>query len=358
MMGTMRACIACSLIVLLPEKIMYKNWQHILHKAWYQGHPLLHLLRPFAGLFACLVALRRFCYHQRLKSVTHFPVPVIVVGNITFGGTGKTPLVVWLADFLLKAGYQPGLVSRGYGGRSAEYPLVVTPQSDPSMVGDEAVLLAGRTKCPMVVAPCRVTAVTKLLRDYACDIVISDDGLQHYALGRAIEIAVIDGERRLGNGWCLPAGPLRESQGRLQKVDWVVTNGRPAWGEYGMQLVPSVLRHVADPEKTLPLSEIIDKTIHAVAGIGHPQRFFQTLRELGLNIIEHPFPDHYRFKRDDILYGDDALVIMTEKDAVKCRAWATPQHWYLPVEAVLEPKFTEVLLEKLREISAKKKHLA
>lgn len=319
-----------------------------LTRFWYTKNILSKCLIPFSWCYRAIISARRFGYSRGFKKTTHFNVPVIVVGNVTVGGTGKTPLVIWLANFLLQQGFKPGIVSRGYGGHAAVYPCRVDLNADPLMVGDEALLLARQSNCPVVIAPDRVAAVQKLLHDNYCDVVISDDGLQHYALGRDIEIVVLDGERRLGNGLSLPAGPLREPAQRLTEVDFVVTNGTAQSNEYAMRLVPGLLHRVAQLTATSAVTQFKDQIIHAVAGIGNPTRFFNLLREQGLQIIEHPFPDHHQFKLEDLNYGTDAIIIMTEKDAVKCTQFATQNYWYLPVQAELDMQFEKKFLDKLK----------
>ena len=223
-------------------------------------------------------------------------------------------------------------------------------------MGDEPVLIARRAACPVVVAPQRVAAARRLIADYACDVVVCDDGLQHYALRRDAEIAVIDGERRLGNGRCLPAGPLRETAARLRSVDLTVVNGAASSGECRMRLSGSVAQVLAGPPRERDLGEWRGSTVHAVAGIGNPGRFFAHLREQGLNIVEHPFPDHHRFQAEDLHFGDDLPVIMTEKDAVKCRSFAGPLHWYIPVSARIDSdcqqRLQRLLMNILRRYSA------
>lgn len=302
---------------------------------WYKKNFLSYLLWPLSLPYRFIVFIRRQMYRFGVKKTTHFSVPVIVVGNITVGGTGKTPLVIALAEQLKQDGWRPGLVSRGYGGSGGRTPKAVFPSSDPARVGDEAVLLAQKTQCPLFVCRDRVAAVAALLRQQDCNIVISDDGLQHLALGRDVEIAVMDGERRLGNGFCLPAGPLREPAGRLKTVNFVVCNGNARAGEYEMRLIPGDIYQIIHPDRRLMAHDMKNRTVHAVAGIGHPQRFFNTLRTLGFHLIEHPFPDHHRFQKKDITFEADALIIMTEKDAVKCRTFSDARHWCLPVQASL-----------------------
>lgn len=319
-----------------------------LSKLWYQKNLLSYLLTPFSGAYRLILALKNLSYRQGWKKITQFPVPVIVVGNITVGGVGKTPLIISLARFLSANGYKPGIVSRGYGGRATHFPQHVDGHSDPLLVGDEPVLIARKTGCPVVVDPDRVTAVTTLLTQYDCDIVLSDDGLQHTAMGRDIEIIVIDGVRRFGNGFCLPAGPLREPLTRLNTVDFLVTRGNPQPGEYAMTFVPGDIYRLTNPQQIL--TTIPTQPIHAVAGIGHPQIFFEQLRHLGFHVIEHAFKDHHIFRAKDIDFGRDALVVMTEKDAVKCQTFADDRHWCLPVLANCD-SMSRLLLQKLAIVS-------
>lgn len=310
---------------------------------WYNNSPVSLFLLPLSWLFCAIAILRRWLYGLGVLSSHTLPVPVIVVGNISVGGTGKTPLVTWLVAHLKAQGYQPGIVSRGYGGQATHWPQQVRPDSDPRMVGDEAILLSRRCDCPMSVGPDRVAAAKALLEYTDCDIIVSDDGMQHYALGRDIEIAVVDGVRRFGNGHCLPAGPLREPKSRLKSVDMVITNGVAGVREYCMKLVPDSLWKLASPKEHKPLSAFRGKTVHAVAGIGNPQRFFDQLTENGITVLEHPFPDHHPYSRDDICFADDLPVLMTEKDAVKCLDYAQSHHWCVPVQAQVDERFVLVL---------------
>jgi len=321
---------------------------------WYGSHPLSIVLLPLSGLFRLVVAARRYAYKAGVLRSHKLPVPLIVVGNITVGGTGKTPLVIWLVESLRASGYRPGVVSRGYGGNAASWPQPVTAASDPAMVGDEPVLIARRTACPVAVAPRRVAAAHALITDYGCDVIVCDDGLQHYALQRDVEIAVIDAERRLGNGHCLPAGPLRESAARLRSVDITVVNGEALPGECRMQLDGTVAQSLADSQIKRDLGEWRGASVHGVAGIGNPGRFFAHLRGQGLKVVEHPFPDHHSFQADDLHFGDDLAVIMTEKDAVKCRGFAGSQHWYVPVTARLDDDCQQRLQRILHNIAAAK----
>ncbi len=317
---------------------------------WYKDPFIGAWLSPLSFLFLDFARFRRFLYHINIKKSRKLPVPVVVVGNITVGGTGKTPLCIYLANLLEKNGYRVGIISLGYGGNNTT-PQFVTLQSNPLEVGDEAILLVKKTQCPVVVAPSRFEAGEFLLKHHSCDIVLSDDGLQHYALKRDIEIAVIDGERRFGNGYCLPAGPLREPIERLNEVNFVVVNGKNStetpWTEWEMSLQGDVaINLVTGEEKKLSEFKMLD--CHAVAGIGHPERFFKQLEKAGLRCVNHGFPDHYVFKASDLDFKSDT-ILMTEKDAVKCQNFATIQHWYVPVSTELNPRFDAQFLRLLQK---------
>ena len=314
---------------------------------WYTRSSWLVLLTPLSLLFRLIVSLRRLAYRLGIRRSTRVSLPVIIVGNITVGGTGKTPLVAWLARYLRGKGYKPGIISRGYGGQASSWPQQVRPDSDPAVVGDEAVLLATKTGCPMAVAPDRVAAANALINHSDCDVIISDDGLQHYALQRDIEIAVIDGVRRFGSGFLLPAGPLREPAGRLQEVDLVVVNGLGKGEEHPMRMLPGDVRNLLNPGKVCVIDEFRSQTVHAVAGIGNPERFFRSLQDAGLQVESHSFPDHYRYRPGDIRFGDGRPVFMTEKDAVKCRHFAAENDWYVPVEVRMSDEFCASLDEIL-----------
>lgn len=314
---------------------------------WQQQSPLLLLLWPISVLFGALSRARRGLYRWGLLPSYHPGVPVVVVGNISVGGSGKTPLVVWICERLSAQGYSPGIISRGYGGQSKQWPQVVTADSDAALVGDETVLLARRTGCPLVAAPDRVAAAMQLQQQFDVDCIISDDGMQHYRLQRDIEIAVIDGERRLGNGMLLPAGPLREAPRRLQEVDWVISNGKALAGEIPMSLVATEMVHLVTGERQ-SLSDWQGRQCHAVAGIGHPQRFFVMLQSLGLDPIPHPFPDHHPYTPKELAFADRLPIVMTEKDAVKCTPFANERIWYIPVTAQL-PKVLDCELTQLIE---------
>jgi len=317
---------------------------------WYrpQRSATAIFLLPFSWLFGAIVWFRRFCYRINLKKSYRFPVPIIVVGNLSVGGTGKTPFVLWLVHLLKRNGFKPGIVSRGVGGQKQQYPRWVSATDNPSEVGDEAVMLAKRSDCPLVICIDRVAAVRTLLQKSGCDIIVSDDGLQHYALHRDIEIVVIDGERGLGNQCLLPAGPLRELPSRLKKVNFIVRQGGSALPtEFTMQLQGEEAVSLINEQLKKPLTDFSNQRIHAVAAIGNPKRFFDSLKKYHLNIIEHSFPDHYLFKKEDLHFDDDLPILMTEKDAVKCKTFALSNYWYVPVDAEIESHLSSALLAKL-----------
>ncbi|HEV2213602.1 MAG TPA: tetraacyldisaccharide 4'-kinase [Gammaproteobacteria bacterium] len=307
-------------------------------RRWYSSRPVW-LLIPLAAVFGALAALRRFAYRSTLLGTASLPVPVLVVGNITVGGTGKTPFVLWLAEALLEQGRRPGIVTRGYGGQAQRWPQVVDAGSEASVVGDEAVLLASRSGLPVAAGPDRVAAARLLLEKHSADIIISDDGLQHYRLARVLEIALLDAERGLGNGWLLPAGPLREPSGRLNSVDIVVlkqsADAAFSWPRaVGMKLALEEAVNLADGRR-LPLKQFAGTRVHALAAIGHPQQFFAGLRGAGIEVLPHALPDHALPSRLDLQPGDGLPVFMTEKDAVKCRHTGLKDLWYVPARAVI-----------------------
>jgi tetraacyldisaccharide 4'-kinase len=303
---------------------------------WLHRGPRVWALLPLTGLFRALVALRRGAFALGLRRVVRLPVPVIVIGNILVGGTGKTPLVLWTVLRLRSLGRRPGIVLRGYGGESRDWPRRVGPDADARALGDEPVLLARRSGCPVAAGPDRVAAARLLLADGECDVIVADDGLQHYRLGRDAEIAVIDAARGLGNGHCLPAGPLREPPSRLRGCDLVVASGGPhplAACHFSLRMTAA--RPLVGDAAECPLGDFAGEPVHAIAGIGRPERFFEALRALGLAVIAHPFPDHHCFAPDDIRFDDRLPVLMTEKDAVKCTPIADRRHWLVPAEAQL-----------------------
>jgi len=316
---------------------------------WYAPNPFGALLAPAGWLVALFTMLRHGAYRAGLRRSWRVGCPVVVVGNLSAGGTGKTPLVVAIAKLLTGRGLRVGIVCRGYRGAASRWPRTIRPDSDPDRVGDEAVLLARRTGVPVAAGPNRIAAARILFRRSKCDVILSDDGLQHLRLARDMEIVVVDGVRRHGNGRCMPAGPLREPPGRLASVDLVVVNGAGRPGELEMQLVAGDAVNLADASLTRPLDSFRGAPAHAVCAIGHQERFFRTLEDHGLTIVRHPFPDHHPFREEETRFPDGAPVLMTEKDAVKCERFPDPRHWYVPVDAVLSSTLEARLLSILRE---------
>lgn len=319
---------------------------------WYRLSWLSIALLPAAVVFRMVSALRRMAFRAGLFRSEHAGVPVIVVGNITAGGTGKTPLVIWLCAFLREQGLRPGIVSRGYGGEGTIRNVRV--DSNPAAVGDEPALLASRTGCPVWVGYDRVAAVRALLSAHPdCNLIISDDGLQHYRLRRDFEIAVMDAARGLGNGLPIPSGPLREPASRLDEVDAIVLNGaNPLTAEdpkrFGMSLEGAVFRNLLNPDVTQDTAAFQGKRVHALAGIGNPTRFFQHLQHLGMSFTAHPFPDHYAFAASDLEFAGTDAIVMTEKDAIKCQPFARENHWVLAVDARIAPGLGRLILDKLK----------
>jgi tetraacyldisaccharide 4'-kinase len=322
--------------------------QSWLDKFWYGDVPPPWWMRLLSAVYGALTGIRRSAYSWRLARSTRLACPVVVVGNLTVGGTGKTPLVCWLAGQLIELGFKPGVVSRGYGG-SSRAPRLVQGSDNSDKVGDEAILLVRRSRVPVATGRNR-PAAAQLLINAGCDVIVSDDGLQHYALQRDCEIIVIDGDRRFGNGRLLPAGPLRETPSRLQHADAVVINGGDAESDGAVRMRLLATNAVAMKYGTAkPLREFSGQPVHAIAAIGNPQRFFAMLRAVGISVLEHPLPDHAKLGIDDISFADDLAVLMTEKDAVKCRDIAGPHHWYVPVSVA----FAAGDAAKLRSIVAR-----
>lgn len=333
--------------------------QRWLQNIWYGTARAPWPLRTLAALYGGVVSLRTTAYRARLLQSRAAGRPVIVVGNLTVGGSGKTPLVIWICEQLRAIGLRPGVVLRGYGGSGerAAVPQSVSAQSDARVVGDEALLLARRTAAPVVIGRDRVAAARELSRQEV-DVIVADDGLQHLRLARDLELVVIDAARGLGNGRLLPAGPLRESVCRLARVHALILNGEgdaaalPAAGahlpRFRMQLAGEQLRSLDREEHAMPLGGLQGRRAHAVAGIGNPGRFFQQLRAAGIEPVEHAFPDHYSYRREDLLFDDGLPLLMTEKDAVKCRWLGLRDAWFLPVSASFPQAQALALREMLR----------
>ena len=314
------------------------------NRIWYERVAPPWWLMPMSLAYGAVSGSRRYLYAKHLRRSTRIARPVVVVGNLTVGGTGKTPLVCWLVARLGELGFTPGIVTRGYGGSSGGVRMV-DASDDPTVVGDESILLAQRTGAPVAVGRDR-PAAAQLLVGAGCDVIVSDDGLQHYALARDCELVVIDGDRRFGNGWLLPAGPLRETRSRLAVADAIVVNGGRALleGAFSMRLEAKTAVALCDG-RVLPLKDFAGMQVHAVAGIGNPERFFNLLRANGIGVLGHPLADHARLGPRDIQFPDEKPVLMTEKDAVKCRTAAGAHHWYVPVSASFESGEAQMLLE-------------
>ncbi len=317
-----------------------------LPQIWYGAASPPLWLRALVPVYRGLRASHRAPYALGWRKPVRLPVPVVVVGNVTVGGTGKTPLVIALVDALRARGHTPGVISRGYGA-SASTPRLIDDDSDAASFGDEPVLIAQASGAPVAVGRNRVAAAKLLLARHACDVIVADDGLQHYPLFRNVEICVIDGARRFGNGLLLPAGPLREPLTRLDRVDFRICNDGVAHaGEIPMRLVGDTAVALGDASRNRSLREFAGQRVHAVAGIGNPARFFSMLRAAGIDAIEHAFPDHHVFSQTDLAFGDELPVLMTQKDAVKCRAFAGAALWYVPVCAELPFPFFDDVAQK------------
>ncbi len=327
--------------------------QEFIQNAWRQKDAFFYLvLIPLSWLFAAISAFRRWAYQLGILKSCALPVPVIVVGNINIGGSGKTPVVIWLVEQLKQHGYKPAVISRGYGG-SVSLPTRVNSHSQASVVGDEPVLIANRGQCPVWVGADRAHVATELLKAHPeCDVIISDDGLQHYRLKRDVEIAVVDVDSSRKDARLLPAGPLREPLDRLNTVDAVICNGQKnanidVDSAYQMQLVGQQFYNLTDSNITATAADFKQKSVKALAGIGKPERFFEHLHKLGLTFASVSFDDHYAFTAQDLAKIDCDVLIMTEKDAVKCKAFAKPHHWVLPVEAEIDAQLMPLILNKL-----------
>ncbi|MDB5808112.1 MAG: Tetraacyldisaccharide 4-kinase [Betaproteobacteria bacterium] len=331
---------------------------HWLETHWYRLSPLHLVLWPLSLVFGALAALRRMLYCSGLLNSIKLAVPVVMVGNINVGGTGKTPCVIWLVSWLASRGLKPGIISRGYGG-TTRHPQEVTRDTDPALVGDEAVLLARRCACPVWTGSSRIAAARALLAaNPACDVIISDDGLQHYALKRDVELVVLDGERGCGNGMLLPAGPLRESLSRLECVDALIINGGAVFPPdmlpsgvpaFDMRLDGETFYALRPPHQEVGPAYFRELAVCAMAGIGNPQKFFNRLHDLGISFTARPFPDHHAYAAGDCAFEGKTAVIMTEKDAVKCERLAGDSNswWALRVDAALDEALGELILKKI-----------
>lgn len=323
-----------------------------LQAAWYQGHPALVVLRPLEALYRRVVARRRQAFLEGSRPAFRAAVPVIVVGNVTVGGTGKTPMILWLVEHCRARGLRVGVVSRGYGARPPQLPWRVEAGQDAAVAGDEPLLIVERSGVPLMIDPDRSRAVRALLAAEPLDLLLCDDGLQHYRLARDLELVLVDAARGLGNGRCLPAGPLREPPQRLQQVDAVLCNGAASDSPagFGLTLQPRALVHLRSGRR-VPLTHFPPgQAMHAVAGIGNPQRFFATLEALHWRPLCHAFADHARFSPEALAFTPSLPLLMTEKDAVKCRAFAADDWWYLAVDAQPSAAFVDWFDQQLERL--------
>lgn len=328
--------------------------QSLLERSWYQKPSLLsYLLWPLSVIYGAVMIVRRLAYRLGVLKSYRSDIPVIVVGNLTVGGTGKTPLVIYLIEALRSEGFTPGVISRGYAGQAQTYPLIVRAQTPVQECGDEPALIVKRTDVPMVVGPNRQHSIEHLQSHFDVDVIISDDGLQHLALQRDIEICVQEPVRVCKNKMLLPAGPYRESASRVSKVDFIVNNGASVPEGEGLNAFTMQL----EPQQPVPLisqqggsfdENTFSQGVHAMAGIGNPKRFFTTCEQLGWQIQAHVFPDHHTYRAGDLDFGDSRPVVMTEKDAVKCAQLADQRHWFLPVNAKLKPNLAQQIIKRLR----------
>ena len=320
---------------------------------WYGDAPVPFLARVLEPVYAAVTGLRRVAYVRRVRASRHPGVPVVVVGNLTAGGTGKTPFTVALVNRLREAGWSPGVATRGYG-RDGRGPLWVDAETPPAQGGDEPVLIARRTGARVRVDADRAAAAAALA-GAGCDIVVCDDGLQHYRLARDVEIEIVDGIRRYGNGRLIPAGPLREPPARAARIDFHVVNvgdggqGEAGFGEWPMRLAARDATPLQG-RRPRPLTAFAGQRVHAVAGIGDPERFFRMLRSRGIAVVPHAFADHHAYRPPDLVFGSPLPVLMTEKDAVKCAAFAPPDSYMLPIDAELPEAFWTALLDRLAQL--------
>ncbi|MEM1244021.1 MAG: tetraacyldisaccharide 4'-kinase [Pseudomonadota bacterium] len=333
--------------------------------AWYENKCWLYLLWPFAKIYQFVISLRKWLYNKGWFAQTKFTIPVIVVGNITVGGTGKTSIVIWLAQELQRRHLKPGIVSRGYQSQLKNYPRIVRSTDVAAQVGDEPLLIAQATGCPVVIDPNRVQAVDYLLKNFACDIVLTDDGLQHYALGRDIEICCIDANKQFGNRLCLPAGPLREPLNRLETIDYLLVKGKnnsvnyPAvyvnsqvkkLPSYYFNYQPEKLRNCQDPLQTKAINFLQDKSVILITGIAQPENFQQTMASITNVKAMRIFADHHQFTPADFAGLENDLVIMTYKDAVKCQSLAHANCWFLEIQVQMESDVVSAILAKIAKI--------
>lgn len=323
------------------------NW---IERGWYNGSVLNYLLLPLSLLFMLVSTIRRGLFKLGVLKSVKVARPVVIVGNISVGGNGKTPFTLWLVELLKANDIKVGVISRGYGGKADYYPVAVDSSFDTTKFGDEPVLIHRRTGCPVVVGSDRIKSCEMLINQYGCDIIISDDGMQHYRLQRNMEVAIVDAARQFGNGWLMPVGPLRELKSRLKQVDHIIYNGQSDQG-ISFELAPGAPIQVQIDSDMIPGHPFKFDAAHLVCGIGNPARFKQTVTKQGIGVNSFTaFADHHHFSAIDFAAFGDEPVLMTEKDAVKCQAFARPNWWYLPVDARLPKTFEQQFLTHIRQV--------
>ncbi len=330
------------------------TFDDFLRRTWRERSLITYALWPISLAYSSLVEARRIGYSTGLFAVEKFTHPIIVIGNLTVGGTGKTPLTIWAVNCLRDAGYSPGVISRGYGRRNSRRTRMVNGTSTAREVGDEPLLIWRHSGAPVAVAERRADAVRMLLREANCDIFVSDDGLQHLAIDSDLKVVLIDGEERFGNGYCLPAGPLREHSGRVHSFDLKIVNGIATADEYAMDCQFTEAVNLLDPTKRMPLSDFVDQKVTAIAGIRHPHKFFNMLADAGIHSDNHSFADHYDYVPSDFesILDLDGPLLMTEKDAVKCMQFAAANWWYVGIEAVPGADFKAAFADKVSAIAS------
>ena len=334
----------------MAKKARVKHQIHQwVNSMWYGQNKMSYVFLPLSGVFSTAAKVRQW---KQTQSKIKFSVPVIIVGNITVGGTGKTPMVTALVKELQQLGYQPGVASRGYGGQFTQATLVKQSHSAEE-VGDEPLLIFHHTQASVMVGQNRVNNIEALINTHHCDVIVCDDGLQDYRFTHDVEIIMVDGDRAFGNHKLLPAGPLREPISRLQQADFVIATSKvvPAVSSDCMKLQLSDCVQLTNPANIRALNDFQGQSVHAIAGIGHPARFFNHLKSLGLNVTEHPYPDHARYNESDFSFSDQNPILMTEKDAVKCKQLSLENAWYVPVQALLPDNFMTRVNQLLRKIN-------
>ena len=334
---------------------MIRTFHQWIIKVWYQGSNWKYFLKPLSWIYYAFISLRIILYKKGLMKIQRSNYPIIIVGNITVGGTGKTPITIWLANHFIDMGYRPAILTRGYKGKIGDIPIEVSKESNPERVGDEAIMIASKLKCPVIAHPDRNLSL-RYVSDKNIDFIISDDGLQHYQMDRDYEILIVDNERMYGNNLLLPAGPLREPISRLSRVNLVLKNAESEDAKNNnnlFRLVGKTAINLITGDSKL-LVDFASTKIHAVAGIGNPSRFFRSLKKVGLDVYEHPFEDHREYKSSDLSFNDENEIIMTEKDMVKCKRFANPRMWFVPVEVQFYQNEQPWLLDIERLIKGKK----